>query len=400
MFGKNTYIGIAVIGTSMLLSGCLTSNTESGWPSTPFSVEQERYDVFTDTKEDRPTLVVTNEPPPEVVYSRGSRDTVFDTKSLFSSFKKSNKIETIVTRKVNELRKELFSIQKSVAKYDKRLLNLQQENEVDAGQYYALTASVSAQLQTGTTPGNPVLIERWNGAQSKLNNLSQSTGLLNDLATDFSNDASKAAFLLDATRATFGLSGAVEQDHEDLTLVEDEVNQLIVRIERLLNNVNDEINRRTTYLRAERLNMQALSLAIANGELYGQSLSNRLFARTMKTGDTMGISSRANAPVAQANKRPLVIIRFDQANVEYEQAVYTAISQALEKYPSAQFDLIAVSTAKGNAAEIALASSTARKNGESVLRTLTQMGLPMERINLNIASSEDVMNSEVHIYIQ
>jgi hypothetical protein len=86
--------------------------------------------------------------------------------------------------------------------------------------------------------------------------------------------------------------------------------------------------------------------------------------------------------------------------VSYEQALYTAVGQALEKYPSARFDLVAVSPTQGNPAEMALASTEARKNGESVLRSLTHMGLPVERVRLNAANSASVRNSEVHIYLQ
>ncbi|MBW7910823.1 MAG: hypothetical protein H3C49_06060 [Alphaproteobacteria bacterium] len=86
--------------------------------------------------------------------------------------------------------------------------------------------------------------------------------------------------------------------------------------------------------------------------------------------------------------------------MNYEQQLYTAVGQALEKYPAAKFDLVAVSPSQGNAAEMALASTEARKNGENVLRSLTQMGLPLERVRLNAANSSGVRNSEVHLYLQ
>jgi len=83
--------------------------------------------------------------------------------------------------------------------------------------------------------------------------------------------------------------------------------------------------------------------------------------------------------------------------VNYEQALYSAVGQALEKYPAAKFDLVAVSPSQ---AKMALASTEARKNGESVLRSLANMGLPLERVRLNAANSSAVRNSEVHLYLQ
>src|SRR5690606_5476976 len=153
-----------------------------------------------------------------------------------------------------------------------------------ASGYYGLIAFINTQLQSGTTAGNPVLTERWHQAQATLDGLSKSTGSLNDLSGDVANEASKAAYLQESVRATYGLSGAVSEDHKRLQNLEDGVNQSIIELNRLLTSVNDEINRRTAYLRAEQLNMQTLSLAISNGELYGRNMANSLFKKVADSG--------------------------------------------------------------------------------------------------------------------
>jgi len=344
-----------------------------------------------------PGLVVSSEPPPEVIYRRGSRDTVLagQDSSALRGYSAQN-IETLVTRKVGELRRDLDSLKRSTNSYGDRLKTLQVKSDAAAAQYYEQVATINTELQAGSTPGNPVLVERWNTAQERLEALSQNAAHLNGLATDLANEASKASYLQENVRAAYGLSGAVKEDHVKLRALEDEVNQTIVTLNRLLTSTSDEINRRQAYLRTEKLNLQTLSLAVANGELYGQNLSNSLFKRATQEATTF------SAPAAQnpATRRPLVIVRFDRSNVNYEQALYTAVGQALEKYPAAKFDLVAVSPAQGNAAELALASTEARKNGEAVLRSLTQMGLPLERVRLNAANSSSVRNSEVHLYLQ
>src|SRR3546814_17324146 len=50
-------------------------------------------------------------------------------------------------------------------------------------------------------------------------------------------------------------------------------------IDRLLNELSDDINRQTAYAANERRNLTTMSLAIRNGELYGSSLMNRAFAQ-------------------------------------------------------------------------------------------------------------------------
>lgn len=396
----------AVLTLSVLLGGCemdgMTSSNNH--PVTETAGSQTVYHAPESAPSDRslPALVVTNEPPPDVIYRRGSRDTVLADSGAGQSTPRfdNHHVETLVTRKVVELNRELSSVQRDVDSFRDRLQSLQSKSDAQASEYYGLVASINTELQAGTTAGNPVLTERWNEAQAKLESLSSGAGQMNTLATDVAGEASRAAYLQESARATYGLSGAVEEDHKQLQVLEDKVNQNIVTINRLLTSVNDEINRRTSYLRAERLNLQTLSLGIANGELYGQNVSNTLFRKAAEDGQDFLKGNNATGANVPAQRRPLVIIRFDRPDVNYKQALYTAVSQALEKYPAAKFDLVAVSTSEGNPAQLALASTEARKNGEAVLRSLTQMGLPLERIRLNAANSKTVSNSEVHLYIQ
>lgn len=323
-------------------------------------------------------------------------------------------MQTAVTRKIDSLNGDLRQIEASIGRFQDRLRGLQAKSDGEASTYYSIVAGINTELQAGTTPGNPLLVQRWNSAQDTLNGLADSTGQLTELSSDVSTEASRAAYLQEAVRATYGLSGAVKEDHQMLRMTEDSANQAIMNLNRLLTNVSDEINRRDAYLRAERANIQTLTLAIANGELYGQSLSNNLFKRatedgreiysnstvqTASYGGAMMDRTVSRAPLA-ANRRPLVVIRFDRPGVNYEQPLYAAVGQALDKYPSARFSVVSVSPSRGNPAEMAIAGSEARKRGEDVLRSLSQMGVPLARVDFDNATSADVRSSEVHIYIQ
>lgn len=377
-----------------MLSAALSACAANG-PSVSYN---NGADSAADRTASRPSLMVSDTPAPEVIYRRGSRDTVLSADAAAAKsatpYYHSN-VETLVTRKVNDLNKDLSGLDLAVGKFRARLQNLQSKSDSDAAQYYELVAAINTELQSGTTPGNPVLVERWNAAEDRLDSMSTSAGHLNDLATDLANEASKASYLQENVRAAYGLSGAVKEDHDRLRTLEDGVNQQIVNLNRLLTRTGDEINRRGAYLRSERANLQTLSLAISNGDLYGQNISNALYKKATESGE--GLYKNSNVPMG---RHPLVIIRFDRSNVNYQEALYAAVSQALEKYPSAKFDLVAVSPSRGNPAEMALATSEARKNGEAVLRSLSQMGLPVERVRLNAANSADVRNSEVHLYLQ
>ncbi len=317
-----------------------------------------------------------------------------------SSDYKQPRIDTLVGRKVKEIHKELLSLETIINKHDARMSHLQTKGDLATGNYYSLLAVINSYLQSGTTPGNPELVDMWNNAGTHLEELTESASNLGELSNDIAQTASKASFLQDSTHATFGLSGAIEEDHQNLTALEDQVGQSVTRLNRMLNVINDEINRRNSYLRTERLNMQTLSLAIANGEMYGQSMSSRLFARVSDAQDGFSNSDGFKAPPASPTKRPLVIIRFNKPDVQYKQPLYAALSQAIEKYPAVQFDIISVTPETNNPAETALFLASARRSSEDVLRSMTQMGVPTERIQMGNATDSNVSDNEVHLYIR
>ncbi|HWK46242.1 MAG TPA: hypothetical protein VNT30_16085 [Stellaceae bacterium] len=312
---------------------------------------------------------------------------------------------TLVGHKVAALRGELAGLQQSVAQHDQELQSDIQNLQQNSAAYYASVGSINTRLQIGTTPGNPQLIAQWNQAQGNLDKIASSVGQLTDLSNKVAADSSLAAYLLENTRASYGLQGAVDEDHRQLGLLENDVNRTVVSIDRLLNQLNDDISRQNASIGVERGNLTTLSLAIKNGELLGGNLSNRAFA---PVGPSSMISAQPLAKVAaqgavappSIDRRPLVVIRFDRPNVVYEPALYTAVNRALERKPNAQFDLVAVSPGSGSPAQAALDSTTAKRNADTVMRSLSSLGLPLDRVNLSSMTSASAQTSEVHLYVR
>lgn len=314
--------------------------------------------------------------------------------------------QTVVGRKVDSLRGELSNLQKSVSSISERLSKLEDGGQSQAAEYFANVATIDTQLQSGTTPGNPRLIKRLAVARNSLEGLAGNVASLNDLAVEVANVDSVAGFLLESTRATYSLSGAVEEDHAHLSQLEDQINNTAVIVDRLQNNVNDDITRTVSYLGTERNNLRTLSLAVTTGDLFGKSLSNRPFSGAQPANfspdSSMTPMPGGGAPAngSVGSPRPLVKIRFDKPNVAYEQPVYMAVNEALQRYPNARFELVAVHPAGGNSAESTIESTRARRNAEKVLRSMTQMGVTMDRIDLSYMPSADATTSEVHLYIR
>ena len=305
---------------------------------------------------------------------------------------------TFVGQKVDLLRNELIDLQRDISGRNRDLQEIRSTTTRNAQSYHGTVAAVQARLQIGTTPGNPILIDQWNDAQADLERMAGDIAAMNSLANLVAADSSLSSFILESVRATYGLSGAIDEDHRQLAILEDETNKTVVLIDRLLSELSEDVSRQTAYVGNERRNLTTLSLAIKNGELLGTSIVNRAYISAAPLASTPRPTSTRTA--AAANRRPLVVIRFDRPDPPYRQALYTAVSQVVERRPNADFDLIAVTPNQGTPADVALNASKVKKQAESVLRALTDMGLPAGRVNLSSMTSTTAGTNEVHIYVR
>ncbi len=304
---------------------------------------------------------------------------------------------TFVGQKVKLLRSELKRMRQQISKQNGKLQVIRRHTGTHSLAYHSAIASINARLQVGTTPGNPYLIKQWNVAQKGLTRIDRDISTMNSLANSVASTSTMSAYLLETTRAAYGLSGAVEADHRQLAILEDEVNRTVVLIERLLIELSEDINRQTAYVAAERSNLTTLSLAIKNGEILGKSLANQAY---VKAAPLSASKVKKSGVVGVAKRRPLVRIPFDRPNVSYQQALYTAVNRVLNRKPQAGFDLVAVASGKGSAAQVTVASNKSKRYAEKVLRSLMDMGLPLQRVRLSAMTSEDSKSNEVHLYVR
>jgi len=173
-----------------------------------------------------------------------------------------------------------------------------------------------------------------------------------------------------------------------LSVLEDETNQTIVLIDRLLREVSEDVQRQTAYAANERANLTTLAGAIKNGELYTSDLGAPLLASTQPAMSS-GYGNSA-----------LVTIKFDRPNVDYQQILYTALTQALQSRPGAQFQVTAVSPTRGTAAAVQLAQTDAKRHAQEVLRSMTDMGVPASRLTVSSMTDPGLGNTEVRVYVR
>lgn len=301
---------------------------------------------------------------------------------------------TFVGEKVVQLREELARLQASISQQNDELQTLRTDLVQSSQQYHGTIAAVNARLQVGTTPGNPILVQQFKSAQADLDRIAEEINRMNNLAAAVGNNSTLSAYMSEAARAAFSVSGAVDEDHRQLAILEDEVNRTAVLIDRLLKELSADVRRQTNYVTTERSNLNLISAGIKSGELFGGSLVNKAVLANAGQLDI------ASAPADTAGRTPLIVIRFDRSDVPFEQALYTAVSKTLERRPNALFDLVAVAPTAGGAARVALNSQKARQHAENVMRSLIEMGLPPNRVAVSALTRPQIASNEVHLYVR
>lgn len=305
---------------------------------------------------------------------------------------------TFVGNKVTSLRGDLGALQDMLTRHNMALQGIRTDTVQDSQRYHGTVAAINARLQVGTTPGNPILNQQWNAAQGELDRINEDVLKMTRLANEVTNSSAMAAYLLESVRAARQLSGAVDEDHRQLRILEDETNRTVVLVERLLTELSDDINRQQAYVANERQNLNTLAVAIKNGQLYSSALTNGRAAAAMPAAYDAPMA--APRGMVGSSDMALVTIRFDRSNVNYESALYAAVKGALDRRPSASFDVVAVSPTGSTPGAQALGATNVRRNAESVVRSLTNMGLPANRIRVSQTTSPSVNTGEVQVFVR
>ena len=388
----------AAVCSTIALSACSLSmeSIDSMWPSSWFGDNTSSSASVNQTRTRVPIAPSRGEKRNQPLTGASAPPALGKTNFIPPKVTPGKATGTFVGQKVDMLRSELKRMRQQIGVQNNKLQSIRRLAGAHSVAYHSAIASINSRLQVGTTPGNPYMVNQWNIAQTGLSKIDSDISSMNSLANEVASTSTMSAYLLETTRAAYGLSGAVESDHRQLAILEDEVNRTVVLIDRLLNELSEDINRQTTYVAAERSNLTALSLAIKNGEALGSSLSNRAYAMPSPITNNPSTKVGSIGPSGQ----PLVIIRFDRPNVKYQQALYSAINRVLQRRPQAGFDLIAVASGKGSAGQVTVAGNKSKRNAERVLRSLADMGLPLQRVRLSAITSKDAKTNEVHLFVR
>ena len=295
---------------------------------------------------------------------------------------------TFVGQKVITFRGELSQLQNAISKHNEDLQKIRASVVNNALQYHKLVGTIEAKLQVGTTPGNPQMFNMLQAAQNNIQVMNANMVALNQLSTRVSSDAAMTNYLLDSIRAAYSVSGAVDEDHRQLRILENETNQTSILIGSLLQEINSDASRQQQYIETARNYIVDLSSAIKAGS-YG--VNNVPMASTPSYSTQS--SNVRNAPVSGT---PLFTAKFNKTDVKYHEGLKHAVSSAISKKPSVMFEVVAVSPVNGTA----LAKNSAQNNASKIFQDMIDMGVGAERISLSSKTSSAANGAEVQIFVK
>ncbi|HET9149770.1 MAG TPA: hypothetical protein VFO61_04740 [Alphaproteobacteria bacterium] len=379
---------VAVVGMATLLAGCsATSNTLFPSLSGEDPSQSRAQSQPPQTQAIPPSPAERNAQPTLSQASPSAESNAFRPRPVTPG----PSTGTEVGRKVQGLREDVAKLQTAITQENGTLQGIRNQILQTSQRYHATVGTINAKLQAGTTPGNPELVQKFNSALVDLDLVSSQLTKLNELSTQVAGSATQAAYLQETIQATYSLSGAVDEDHRQLNVLGDDLSRTSALIDRLQNDVSQDISTQANSVADERRNLNALGQGVKSGHIVGTGFSG-LSAPTA-TGTRLSSSAEF-----AGRGRPLVVIRFDRRNVDYQQTLHSVVNRVLERDPGAAFDLVAVMPAK-DAGQPSVATQ-ARRNAEGVMRSLTGMGLSPSRLTLSATSSPDAEANEVRVYLR
>jgi hypothetical protein len=276
-------------------------------------------------------------------------------------------------RKAAELRGQLQRLETEVAEQTRQLNEIRHRLDDAANNVDTRAEGIETKLKSRSTPNDPQLLTDWNDAQGQLNSSSEEIGRLTNISTWATSDAALVSYILQSVRAANGQPGITDQERRRLAQLERDANRVSIDVDRLVSQASGEIASRNLFIAAAHRRLAALGPAITQGRI---------------------ASAVATRPAAAGSGPALVTIRFDRPDVAYEEQLFGAVNEALERRPDVAFDVVAVSP-PGAPASSATAS---KRNIESVVQSLTGMGLPADRLRLSARTLADASGNEVRIY--
>ncbi len=299
-----------------------------------------------------------------------------------------NNTGTFVGQKVITFRNELNQLQDSIKSNNNQLQEIRSSVVNNALQYHKTVGTIEAKLQVGTTPGNPHMFEMLSQAQNNIQTMSVNSAALDQLSAKVAADTANTDYLVEAIRSAYSISGAVDEDHRQLRILENEAGQTSILMHSLLEEINSDILRQQQYVDTANNNIATLSDAIRIGSF---GINNAPMSRLPLVAPTAN-SSRALGNVATTvSGKPLFAVKFSSKDVNYKDGLKQAVGNAVAKKQNVIFDVVAINPIKGNPAQ---------GYASDVFQEIVNMGVSADRVNISAKTDAKTSTPAVMIFVR
>lgn len=96
---------------------------------------------------------------------------------------------------------------------------------------------------------------------------------------------------------------------------------------------------------------------------------------------------------------PLMVVRFNQPRLNYQQSLYNTLTRALQAKPDVFFNVIALVPQGGNASLDQKLQADAQGKTGALVGDMVRMGIPQNRLRVTYQKA-GVEFPEVHIFVQ
>jgi hypothetical protein len=97
--------------------------------------------------------------------------------------------------------------------------------------------------------------------------------------------------------------------------------------------------------------------------------------------------------------RPLVVVRFNQPRVYYDQQLYDAIAQAVAIKPDVMFDVVSFAPATGDSDNDSKWQETAGHHTQLVVSSMQNIGIPLARIRITGQTQPGIRYDETQVFV-
>ncbi len=285
---------------------------------------------------------------------------------------------TLVGQKVISFKKDLENIQKSINYNSNELQKIREAVVLNSASYHKTLAAIETKLQVGTTPGNPEVYKMLNSIQANIQSMDANAIALEQISRKATADADLSASLLDSIRSTYVVSGAVDEDHRQLRILENETAQTSIMIQSVLSEINTDYARQVQYSQTAKNYINDLSKAVRMGSFVGVATQLPAYQSPVKSlakPEYNGVTSPA-----------LMSINFSNGAPAYKEALKNTMREVLSRRATANFDIVSVNSATSS-------------NANAIFQEMVNAGVNPDNINIS-AVNDGSEGAAVQIFVK